>query len=354
MLVHLPGAFRAAQIFGAVYDVAPLSQRYAMELMALAVDRDVSYRHKELEDLRRDLEPSRQWIRDTLGRVPWDFGRWLPQPVRLFLENRRASEILVPPARITEPPVSPRTPIQQPTRLPLVSWREKDLQPLLGEWNAQVAGLQRLMDLQPPGEIRDPELLSAAYFYDVARGALRLAYFDELTGLRNRHELERLTPILEANLQRKRKNAPADYFLMVDIDHFKNVNDTHGHPVGDIVLQKIAKALFHVREGDYVFRLGGEEFLLFMANVGERGIGRVAQRIRRQISELKISAPGLEEPLRVTVSIGVTRFRVLSLSDLSVPDLPKTPVSRAIEETDQALYRAKKRGRNRVVYYWKK
>lgn len=94
--------------------------------------------------------------------------------------------------------------------------------------------------------------------------------------------------------------------------------------------------------------------MLFMANVGERGIGRVAQRIRRQISELKISAPGLEEPLRVTVSIGVTRFRVLSLSDLSVPDLPKTPVSRAIEETDQALYRAKKRGRNRVVYYWKK
>jgi diguanylate cyclase (GGDEF)-like protein len=269
------------------------------------------------------------------------------------LENRRASEILAPPAHVTEPPVSPRPSIQKPPRLPLVSWREKDLQPLLADWNAQVAGLQRLMDLQPPGEIQDPELLSAAYFYDVARGALRLAYFDELTGLRNRHELERLTPILEANLRRKRKNAPADYFLMADIDHFKNVNDTHGHPVGDVVLQKVAKALFKVREGDYVFRLGGEEFLLFLANIGEKGIARVAQRIRREISELEIPVPGLEKPLRVTVSVGVTRFRVLSRADLSAPDLPRIPVERAIEESDRALYTAKKRGRNRVVYYWK-
>jgi diguanylate cyclase (GGDEF)-like protein len=141
---------------------------------------------------------------------------------------------------------------------------------------------------------------------------------------------------------------------MVDIDHFKNVNDTHGHPVGDVVLQKVAKALFRVREGDYVFRLGGEEFLLFMANIGERGIARVAQRIRRTISEMEISAPALEAPLRVTVSIGVTRFRTLTRAELAMPDLPKTPVARAIEESDQALYRAKNRGRNRVVYFWKK
>jgi diguanylate cyclase (GGDEF)-like protein len=120
-------------------------------------------------------------------------------------------------------------------------------------------------------------------------------------------------------------------------------------------LQKVAKTLFQgFRSGDYFFRQGGEEFLAFLPNVGEKGIHGLAQKIRRQIAELEIPIPGESKPLKVTVSVGVARFRSLSLEDLEHPTLPKTPAARAIEEADEALYAAKERGRNRVVYYWKK
>lgn len=284
MLVHLPGAFRAAQIFGAAYETAPLGHQYAMELMAQAVERDISCRHRPVEETRLALESSRLWVASALSRHSFENLRLLPPGVSNFLQNRKASEILPPPAVIS-----------------------------------------------------DSRLLSAVCFYQMAQASMRLAYFDELTGLRNRHELERLTPQFEAELLRKRKNTPGDFFLMVDIDFFKKVNDTYGHAAGD-----------------YFFRQGGEEFLAFLSNVGDKGIAKLAQKIRRQISDLEIPIPGEANPLKVTVSIGVARFRVLSHKDLEAPGLPKTPVARAIEEADEALYAAKERGRNRVVYHWKK
>lgn len=355
MLVHLPGAYRAAQIFGAAYQAAPLGHQYALELIAQAVERDISYRNRPVEETRLALEASRLWVISALNRHPFERLHLLPTAVSNFLQNRKASEILIPPALISEPPSS-RPPIAPPPkRVPLVMWREPEAQPLLTEWGAQVSGLQKLIDAQPAGDIQDPALLSAIYFYQMGRAAMRLAYFDELTGLRNRHELERLTPQFEAELLRKRKNTPGDFFLMIDIDFFKKINDTYGHAAGDIVLQKVAKTLFQgFRSGDFFFRQGGEEFLAFLSNVGEKGIARLAQKIRRQIEELEIFIPGEEKPLKVTVSIGVARFRVLSAKDLESPNLPKTPVARGIEESDEALYVAKERGRNRVVYYWKK
>ncbi len=360
MLIHLPGAYRATQIFGSVYDIAPLSQRYAMELMALAVDRDVSYQSRPVEEIRESLEPSRRWVASALQRYRFDSTRWLPQLVLRFLEDRKASEILMPPALISEPPISPRVSlIQPPPRLPLIMWREAELQPLLSQWSGQLAGLQRFLDQEPPGEILDPKLQGLVYFYQTAEALMRLAFFDELTGLRNRRELGRLyTDELHGNLLRKRQNSPGDFFLGIDIDHFKKINDAHGHAIGDIVLQKVAKRLFELtRKGDYVFRVGGEEFLIYLVNVGDKGVPRVAQKIRSEISKLEISVPGLAKPIRVTISIGVSRFRLLSEKELRDPDfvkIPPTPLARLQEEADRALYRAKEKGRNRVVYYWKK
>lgn len=349
MLVHLPGAFRAAQIFGAVYTSAPLGHQYAMELMAQAVERDISYRLRPEEETRLALEDTRLWIVSSLNRYALGHIRFLPPRVAEFLSNRKASEILRPPALISEPPNSSRPPIAPPPkRVPLILWREPEAQPLLAEWAGQVEGLQRLLDQEPAGEIADPRLRSAIYFYQTARASLRLAYFDELTGLRNRHELDRLTPELYIHLERKKKNSPGDYFLVVDIDHFKKVNDTYGHPVGDIVLQKVAKRLFELtRKGDYVFRVGGEEFLIYLADAGEKGVPRVAQKIRREISELEIPVSSLPKPLRVTVSIGAAHFRF-------DPSDPRPPLARSQEEADEALYRAKEKGRNRVVYFWKR
>jgi diguanylate cyclase (GGDEF)-like protein len=349
VLVHLPGAFRAAQIFGAAYVTAPVNHQYAMELMAQAVERDISYRSRPVEETRFALEPTRVWVQSSLSCYPFDRIRMLPPAVMAFLENRKASEILLPPERISEPPASPRSPIAPPPkRLPLMMWREGDLQPLLAEFSPQLEGLQRLLDAEPAGEIRDPRILSAIFFYQLARGLMRPAFFDELTGLRNRHELDRLSPELLGLLERKKRNSPGDFFMAIDIDHFKKVNDTYGHPMGDIVLQKVAKRLFELtRKGDYVFRVGGEEFLIFLADSGDKGVPRVAQKIRREISELVIDVPELPKPLKVTVSIGVAQFR-------KDPGHPKTPIDRAMDEADEALYRAKERGRNKVVYYWKK
>ncbi|HEX5035539.1 MAG TPA: GGDEF domain-containing protein [bacterium] len=351
MLVHLPGAYRATQIFGAAYVTAPVNQQYAMELMAQAVERDLSYRLRPDEETRFALEPTRVWVQSTLSRFPLAHIRALPKSVLAFLENRKASEILLPPQQAAEiSPSSSRPPLAPPPkRLPLIMWREGDLHPLLADFRPQIEGLQRLLDAAPAGDLSDPALLSAVYFYQLARRLMRTAFFDELTGLRNRHELERLTEAeFLPRLQRKKKNSPSDFFLAIDIDHFKKVNDTYGHPVGDIVLQKVAKRLFEVtRKGDYVFRVGGEEFLIFLAGAGDKGVPRVAQKIRREISELKIEVPELAKPLRVTVSIGVAHFR-------EDPSSVKPPVDHSMDDADVALYRAKERGRNKVVYFWKK
>jgi diguanylate cyclase (GGDEF)-like protein len=357
MLVHLPGAFRAAQIFGAAYVTAPLGHQYAMELMAQAVERDVSCRSRPVEEIRSALEDSMAWALSAQSRYSLDKIRLLPPVVSNFLQNRKASEILIPPTRISDAPISLRSPVvpPPPSRLPLVMWKEAELKPLLAQWPGMVAGLQKLLDQEPPGEIRDPKLLSLIYFYQMADALMRPAFFDELTGLRNLRELDRLSDELNNNLLRKNKNSPGDFFLAVDIDHFKRINDNHGHAAGNIVLQKVAKRLFELtRKGDYAFRTGGEEFLVTLANAGDKGVPKVAQKIRREISVLDIPIPGLARPLRVTVSVGVARFRLLSEKDLSDPVLPKSPIPRSMEEADQALYEAKENGRNRVRYYWKK
>jgi two-component system cell cycle response regulator len=163
--------------------------------------------------------------------------------------------------------------------------------------------------------------------------ARRLAATDSLTGLMNRRAF------LEA-MERERSRAERHTLplsvLLLDVDHFKKVNDTYGHDAGDIVLRGIASALHRIaRKSDFVARWGGEEFVVALVQTAEAG-GRVAaERVRRAIAESAFTLPS-GEILKVTASVGLaSASAVVQLDDMII-------------RADRALYVAKGRGRNRV------
>ena len=157
-----------------------------------------------------------------------------------------------------------------------------------------------------------------------------LSTTDQLTGLFNRRFLE-----LRARdeIQRTRRYATPLTILLMDIDHFKSVNDTHGHDVGDTVLVSVARCLSrHTRTTDIVSRWGGEEFLILVPGSDKAGGAELAEKLRRAIADSR------HGPLdTITASFGVT-----SLID---DDTLDTLVKRA----DDGLYQAKTAGRNQVV-----
>jgi diguanylate cyclase (GGDEF)-like protein len=160
----------------------------------------------------------------------------------------------------------------------------------------------------------------------------RKSLVDDLTRLWNRGAI---MDILAQEQSRARRGPPMTV-AMVDIDFFKRVNDTYGHPAGDVVLQNVAERIrAGVRDFDAVGRYGGEEFLVVLSNCDAANAWLLAERIRANVSASTIYAGGHE--LTVTVSIGVAPFR---------PNLSAEPP--VIERADQALYRAKANGRNRV------
>ena len=162
-----------------------------------------------------------------------------------------------------------------------------------------------------------------------------LAQTDPLTGLLNRRAL---TGRLAAELDRARRYSTILTMLMIDLDHFKRVNDTHGHLVGDEVLQETAALLQHlVRSVDVVARYGGEEFVVLLPETTVEGAMSFAERMRERVEATPFHG-GAGTPLSLTTSIGVATYpasRVESVEDL-------------FAHADAALYRAKAEGRNRV------
>jgi len=127
--------------------------------------------------------------------------------------------------------------------------------------------------------------------------------------------------------------------LIADIDHFKRINDTYGHDVGDVVLKEFAVRLLHnVRTSDLTCRLGGEEFMILMPDTNADVAAPVAERVRACIAEAPFIVSGLE-PIPVTASVGLGSLR-------SPNETPETLFKRA----DEALYAAKRGGRNRVIF----
>lgn len=159
---------------------------------------------------------------------------------------------------------------------------------------------------------------------------------DAMTGLNNRRFLEEYVDTLVAGNLRRKANIS---ILMLDLDFFKMVNDTHGHDVGDTVLKALAKILTQsVRNADLVIRYGGEEFLIILQDTAEQSADRVAEKIRAAVEAMKIQAGGTV--LQKTISIGIS-------------DFPKDSETfwQAVKYADVALYRAKEEGRNRVVRF---
>lgn len=158
------------------------------------------------------------------------------------------------------------------------------------------------------------------------------ATIDSLTGIFNRHHTYQ---IAKHAIEKASRYQTELSFMLLDIDHFKKVNDTYGHPVGDKVLKQLAQLLSSdIRAVDTVGRVGGEEFCVLLPEIDEVSATEIAERIRHNVEEFDWSSLGLKHPL--TISIGLTHFDRDNLDSL-------------IKKADVALYNAKNQGRNRVV-----
>lgn len=167
-----------------------------------------------------------------------------------------------------------------------------------------------------------------------------LAETDPLTKVLNRRGL---TERLETALAASRASNRYAGLMLVDIDHFKSINDTFGHDVGDIVLQRVGELLGRLtQEGAVVGRLGGEEFCIFFADRCGRTLQALAERVRCMIAEADLSTVFSQADRRITASFGIVDTRQFRQADLSI----------LLRAADQALYRAKALGRNRVVAAW--
>ncbi|MEO5374866.1 MAG: diguanylate cyclase [Alphaproteobacteria bacterium] len=159
---------------------------------------------------------------------------------------------------------------------------------------------------------------------------------DPMTSLNNRRFLEEYAESLVANIHRRKTHLTV---MMLDLDHFKMVNDTYGHAAGDAVLKALAKVMREsVRASDLVVRYGGEEFLIILVDTGTEGADKVAENIRAAVEQMSVNVGGVV--LKKTISIGLADFPADSET-----------FWQAVKFADVALYQAKEGGRNRVVRF---
>jgi len=164
----------------------------------------------------------------------------------------------------------------------------------------------------------------------------RLSTVDPLTQLYNRFGIDQIIASLANNDSLQSPSTPLYSLLIIDIDHFKRVNDKRGHAVGDLVLQNVAKVIqTHLRAGDYVGRWGGEEFLVILPATHKKTAMSLAEMIRESIFNTEMDS---EKPLSVSASFGVSERQ------------PNEDFATCFKRTDEALFKAKAEGRNCCVY----
>ncbi len=186
---------------------------------------------------------------------------------------------------------------------------------------------------------------TAAQLREVSAELDRLARTDALTGIANRRAF---FDVLGVEFRRSKRYGRQLSVLMLDLDHFKDVNDRWGHPFGDHVLRQMTEVISaNVRESDILGRYGGEEFALALPETPESSAIEVGEKLRAAVEAHTfrtddVPTPG-EPPVRLTISIGVATLPVEEDQD----------EVELIGRADQALYEAKRTGRNRVVVYRK-
>lgn len=194
--------------------------------------------------------------------------------------------------------------------------------------NAKLKAMQRIADMR-------------TQLATVNRQLKEMAEKDGLTGLANRR---RFNSVLVREYRRAARNKNQLSLLLIDIDHFKSFNDTHGHQAGDDCLRFVAQAMAESvhRGGDMVARYGGEEFAVILPETDLQSAMVVAENIRANVAALEVSIGG--SVLKITISCGAT-----SVSPESTDHLDQS-INDLIERADQGLYKAKDAGRNSVQY----
>ncbi|MCA9670441.1 MAG: GGDEF domain-containing protein [Myxococcales bacterium] len=179
---------------------------------------------------------------------------------------------------------------------------------------------------------------------DYAQRMYDAALRDGLTGAHNRRYFdERITE----ELAFAQRHGGAISLLLLDIDHFKRINDTRGHPVGDEVLRELTRRIMHCLRAEDVFaRYGGEEFAIVCRDIDADAAVSLAERIRAMIARAPVPVDG-EDSVAVTVSIGTTTFQ-LDKNDQARETVDFTTPQRLVASADDALLAAKRAGRNRV------
>ena len=197
------------------------------------------------------------------------------------------------------------------------------------ELEARVRSMLRIKQLQDQLDQKNREL-------ELMNKRLRkLSITDGLTELFNHRHIHEL---LQEEFERSNRSGEPIAVAMLDLDHFKKVNDTYGHPTGDVILYETAQILRETaREIDMPGRYGGEEFIVILPNTVEDAAARFAERVRQRVNEHAFRDEATE--VRMTLSCGVASFPGDGIES------PETLLKRA----DEALYRAKESGRNRMV-----
>lgn len=165
------------------------------------------------------------------------------------------------------------------------------------------------------------------------REAINASARDPLTGVNNRSSFHK---VLDREVEMSHRHGTPLSLIMLDVDRFKSINDEHGHMVGDMALKSIAKCMLAcIRESDILFRYGGEEFCIALANTSLAGARKLAERVRRALEILVLRTSAAR--LHVTASFGVA-----TLED-------NDDAAHLVEKADHSLYRAKELGRNRIA-----
>ncbi len=215
-------------------------------------------------------------------------------------------------------------------KLSLKSMDKKDEEKIFHE---DIAALrQKNKQLEEQAKQTENKVREQAKIIADLRAKVRI---DGLTGLLNRRALEN---DLQKELSKvKRYHYPLS-LIMCDIDHFKRINDTYGHGIGDKVLRNLALIWKKsVRETDSVYRYGGEEFMIIAPHTSKEDSFKLAERLRKKVSTYKFVVEPPDKFITITVSLGVTQMQ------------PEESVQELIDRVDKALYKAKKGGRNRTV-----
>ena len=175
------------------------------------------------------------------------------------------------------------------------------------------------------------------------RALEQIAYYDALTGLVNRRRFHEVFP---AEIARHSRNSQPLSFVMLDLDHFKRINDTYGHPFGDTVLQSVATVLKQVlRATDIKVRVGGEELCIILPETDVALAKQTTERVRAAIEGMNLQASRAQVP--VSASFGGCTW----LGAVRSRDGIERVTKRLVDRADAALYEAKRSGRNQVVWY---